>query len=80
MASIITTWPEVAFSIVFHVLSALHSASALSKAGFGNLGIRMYVFFAIFPSAPESFIGCKYVPIGCAGAFRNGRRRQGVVG
>ena len=54
---------------MFHERSALHSASALSEAGLGNLVARMYVFFATFSRAPESLIACAYVPTGCGVSF-----------
>lgn len=43
-------------SNIDHDLSALQSASALSKAGCWNLGVRMNVFFATLSRAPVSLI------------------------
>ena len=36
--------------------AALHSASALSKAGLGNLVARMYVFFATFSREAAAYL------------------------
>lgn len=67
-------------SNVVQDLSLLQSASALSKAGCGNLGRRMYVFFDTFWSAPGNLdlleIGADWLRSGfgfdeCAIGFGN---------
>ncbi len=59
------TWPGTFVSTTLHDLSALQSASALSKPGAWYLVARMYVFFATFSRAPESLIGSTKVLVGC---------------
>src|ERR1700760_4979682 len=63
------SWPVFSLTCVVQVLSALHSASALSNAAFGYFGARMYVFFAMVSRLPVSLIGCVATPFGWSVSF-----------